>query len=216
MYFGRWRRRRPGRAAPWAGIRPATTSSSRSTNTVSPSLIGFRASDAVVMAGLRDHVPHRGGRASAAAPMAGTASESRGASWWACHQCSAGRGPIAPVKPPGWWPGQGRPSRSPLERSPWSAIGIRASAAVLMADPRDPCPHRGGRASAAARVGGGLRVDRGDPVVLCSTVACRPVRALSKCCPQLGPGWHAGTAGRQRSRAGSGAFDGGRGGQQWR
>ena len=34
-------------------------------------VIGFRASDAVVMAGLRDLVSRRGGRASAAAPMAG-------------------------------------------------------------------------------------------------------------------------------------------------
>jgi hypothetical protein len=34
-------------------------------------VIGFRASDAVVMAGLRNTVSRRGGRASAAAPMAG-------------------------------------------------------------------------------------------------------------------------------------------------
>jgi hypothetical protein len=34
-------------------------------------VIGFRASDAVVMAGLRDLISHDGGRASAAAPMAG-------------------------------------------------------------------------------------------------------------------------------------------------
>jgi hypothetical protein len=34
-------------------------------------VIGFRASDAVVMAGLRDLISRRGGRASAAAPMAG-------------------------------------------------------------------------------------------------------------------------------------------------
>jgi len=33
--------------------------------------IGFRASDAVMMAGLGDLVARRGGRASAAAPMAG-------------------------------------------------------------------------------------------------------------------------------------------------
>jgi hypothetical protein len=44
---------------------------SRSTNSVSPSVIGFRASDAVELAGLLDLVSHRGGRASAAAPMAG-------------------------------------------------------------------------------------------------------------------------------------------------
>ena len=34
-------------------------------------VIGFRASDAVVMAGPRNLCPHRGGRAWAAAPMAG-------------------------------------------------------------------------------------------------------------------------------------------------
>ena len=34
-------------------------------------VIGSRASDAVVMAGLRDLASRRGGRASAAAPMAG-------------------------------------------------------------------------------------------------------------------------------------------------
>jgi len=45
----------------------------RSTDTVSPvRVIGFRASDVVVMAGLRDlDFSHRGSRASAAAPMVG-------------------------------------------------------------------------------------------------------------------------------------------------
>ena len=99
----RWRRRCPGWAARRAGTRPAMTSSSRSTNTVSPSVIGFRASDAVVMAGLRDLVSHRGGRASAAAPMAGDCEWIGRRKLAGGHVISLGRNgsAIAPVKPPG-------------------------------------------------------------------------------------------------------------------
>ena len=209
----RWRRRCPGCAARRAGTRPAMTSSSRSTNTVSPSVIGFRASDAVVMAGLRDLVSHRGGRASAAARMAGDCEWIGRRKLAGGHviQSSAQRGAIAPVKPPGW--GGYRDHRW---NAPCPAIGSRASDAVVMADLRDPLPSPRWPGVGRRTSWRGLRGDRGDPVVLCSTVACRPVRALSRCCPHSVRGGMRGQRDDSVRAQAQGHSTVARGGQRWR
>jgi hypothetical protein len=132
----------------------------------------------------------------------GTASESREASWWACHQSSAGRGAIAPVKPPGQ-------SEVPPRGQRVSAnIPVTAGTRHLLRHrhPGIECGGDGGPAGplpltavAGHRpphlMAGDFGVIGGSRWCCVPTVACRPVRALSGCCPSAWCGVACGDSG---------------------